>query len=252
MSGDKHDFRAVAVVERCQKAVAIDGGAESESLPCIFKVNIDCFEELFEWLSVKDLYALRQTCKRIKRVVDYYIKINYPRTLQTLYIESIQKLEYFCGTENKGFELVNQIEFLQPNPLTLAEIEGFKSILTQTEVVSINCSFAEIKLYDIFLTHCTRLKELLICGENVSIFMENGMEWLHQRYPTLEHIGIDEYDELSVECTDFETLLHRNPNIKQLSVSGSLIWLNRKFLCSSLPLSRVHIRAFILKMYALF
>lgn len=235
MSGcDNNDFHAVAVDGTCRKTVAVDVGTGSESLPRIFKMNVDGFEELFEWVSVKDLYALRQTCKRMKRVVDYYIKINYPRTLQTLYIESNTKLEQFCGADIKTFELVNQIEFHQPNPFTLDEIDTFKPILAQAEVVSVNCSSANIELFDIFLNHCTRFKNLFICGGNVSIFMENGRKWLHQCYPTLEHIGIDEYDDLCLEYTDLKIFLQQNPNIKQLSVSMNLIWLNRKLRCSAL------------------
>ena len=44
----------------------------------ILKLDVDCFEELFEWLSLADLRALRQTCKRLKLVVEYFIKTNYP------------------------------------------------------------------------------------------------------------------------------------------------------------------------------
>lgn len=44
----------------------------------ILKLNIDAYEGLFEWLSLADLRSLRQTCKRLQRAVDYYIKTNYP------------------------------------------------------------------------------------------------------------------------------------------------------------------------------
>lgn len=42
------------------------------------ELNIDCLENLFDFLSVNDLFKLRQTCKRIKRIVDYFIRTYYP------------------------------------------------------------------------------------------------------------------------------------------------------------------------------
>lgn len=39
----------------------------------MLKLNADCFEELFEWLSVADLLTLRRTCKRLQQMVDYFI-----------------------------------------------------------------------------------------------------------------------------------------------------------------------------------
>lgn len=40
----------------------------------IFKLKMDHFEELFDWLSLKDLLMLSQTCQRMKHIVGYYIK----------------------------------------------------------------------------------------------------------------------------------------------------------------------------------
>ncbi|XP_055325204.1 uncharacterized protein LOC129579291 isoform X1 [Sitodiplosis mosellana] len=52
----------------------------SKSSP-IFKLNVDCFEELFEWLSFSDLLAFRLVCKRFKQIIDYHIKTEFPRKL---------------------------------------------------------------------------------------------------------------------------------------------------------------------------
>ena len=42
----------------------------NELAPKMFKLNVDCFEHLFEWLSLKELLVFRRTCKRMKAVVD--------------------------------------------------------------------------------------------------------------------------------------------------------------------------------------
>lgn len=41
--------------------------------PEILRLYIDCFEEIFEWLSMTDLRRLRKTCKRLKQEVDFNI-----------------------------------------------------------------------------------------------------------------------------------------------------------------------------------
>ena len=43
----------------------------------IFKLKMDDFEEIFDWLSLKDLVALSQTCKRMQHIVGYWMKTNY-------------------------------------------------------------------------------------------------------------------------------------------------------------------------------
>lgn len=46
----------------------------------IFKLKMDHFEEIFDWLSLKDLLELSQTCNRMKRIVGYYIMTKYVKT----------------------------------------------------------------------------------------------------------------------------------------------------------------------------
>lgn len=43
----------------------------------IFKLKMDHFEELFDWLSLEDLVMLGKTCQRMRRIVGYYFKTNY-------------------------------------------------------------------------------------------------------------------------------------------------------------------------------
>lgn len=43
----------------------------------IFWLNDDCFVEIFNYLSVKDLYSFGQTCNAIHRLTGKYFKCNY-------------------------------------------------------------------------------------------------------------------------------------------------------------------------------
>lgn len=61
-----------------QDQLTVAGTSNEESSPQIFKLDIDCIGELFEWLPLRSLLILRQTCHRFKQLVDYYIGEYYP------------------------------------------------------------------------------------------------------------------------------------------------------------------------------
>lgn len=44
----------------------------------IFKLDIDCFEEVFDYLNLKDLLSVGKTCKRLQKVAIHIRKQNYP------------------------------------------------------------------------------------------------------------------------------------------------------------------------------
>lgn len=43
----------------------------------IFKMNVHCFDELFEYLSLTDLHSLSQTCKTMQQMTGEFFKLNY-------------------------------------------------------------------------------------------------------------------------------------------------------------------------------
>lgn len=230
MSGDNSQYQQLPVTDMSRDVVNLAVETMSNSLPFIFKMNVDCFEELFEWLSLRDLKTLRQTCIRMKQVVDYYIKMNFPVTLQKVWIFHRQD-KFFASTETEsvGFELVNHINFWD-HDLTLAPIDKIKSILVHTEKVRVCCSLFKFDLYDSLLQHCPQLKQFMIEG----CAIEMGQKWLHQCYPTLEHLGMYGVNKGSqIECTDLEILFEQNPNIQHFTVSEKVIWDNRNWIRKS-------------------
>lgn len=49
-----------------------------KSLDGIFKLNVDCCEKIFEWLSIEDLHSMGQTCKRMKQIAGKFFRAEYP------------------------------------------------------------------------------------------------------------------------------------------------------------------------------
>lgn len=43
----------------------------------ILKLDIDCLEEIFDYLSITDLVSVGKTCKRLKQVAEYCYQQNY-------------------------------------------------------------------------------------------------------------------------------------------------------------------------------
>lgn len=43
----------------------------------MFRLNIDCFDEIFDYLSMEDLYSLGETCTRMQQIAGQYFKSHY-------------------------------------------------------------------------------------------------------------------------------------------------------------------------------
>lgn len=50
---------------------------EKTVLPAILALNVDCFYEIFDWLSLKDLIAIANTCIRIQKMAGDFFQLNY-------------------------------------------------------------------------------------------------------------------------------------------------------------------------------
>lgn len=56
---------------------------KEKQLPDIFKLTVDCFEEVFDYLSLKDLAAIGQTCKRMQRIAGHCFQQNFGAAIVT-------------------------------------------------------------------------------------------------------------------------------------------------------------------------
>lgn len=97
----------------------------------ILELKVDCCEELFEWLTLSDLKSLRQTCKRLKKIVDYYIQSIYPKGFGRLNIyDDDQQPKDLCGFDSSFSQLYKHIYITYSNPITCKLIENIKPILS--------------------------------------------------------------------------------------------------------------------------
>lgn len=226
----------------------IAGPSIENPASAILKLNIDAFDELFEWLSLIDLFALRKTCKRLKLVVDFHLRSFYP-AIKLGYgkIESIFQLDAelkFSSIEASCRKSIKQIS-LSNYAITKTIIESFEDLLSQIEVLQIGCSIFDGDFYENLLKFCINLKYLYVWRLEDNINIGSSRKWLLQNYPKLEHIILknikgpdDEYP-----ISELQQFFNTNRSIRTFSTTLSFIWLNREcFIGSNAKLKQLTIQ----------
>lgn len=220
-------------------------GASPVGSPLTFvQLYLDCFEELFEYLPIRELLALRQTCKRMKKVVDVYIKEFHPAVAFGFgLIELVPKnAGKYQNLSPNDVNMIKQVairseDFRKGKFTSFFEIENVKQILGQVETVNIDfMSFYEEKFYDKFLKHCPKIKKLSIAGVDVdrNCGTEWEFEWLVQQYPHLETLEMKRFD---LGCPmgtfsihEFKQFFPLNPNFRVLTIPSIVLPQNDYYL----------------------
>lgn len=219
----KHQNQHVNLNERQiqnenQNEVAAAGPSNIESSSGIFKIDIDCFEELFDYLSLDDLRTLRRTCKRFKKIIDYYIRTNYP-VLGKFELND-KNFDMFRQMDAGTIGLINEIQVSVGSDFDGTKFSAIKEILNEIKKITVTKWNIKSDFYNCFLKYCKNVKYLSMKKVNswdppINI----GDEWLNHQYPSIEYICFelvskDKIDELMI-------LFHLNPNIH-----ASLVELN--------------------------
>lgn len=221
-------------------------------------LNIDCLEEIFEYLSIKDLHSMGQTCKKMQKVAGEYFKQNYPSAekqigndgIYSLYSDNHgvinQRTQIKCFNQfisslslyYEDFDPFRYIqlhgnEFISVNHLYLVcvglnafKLSYFQAILPQIENLQIRqCTIWHGDFYDILLKFCDKLKRLYVQDDLGDIINRNGNQWLLQKYPSLEHLELT--PRYSFEIVELGKFLTTNSGLRSLSMSSHSLWVNR-------------------------
>lgn len=207
----------------------VDASTNNESTPKLFKLNVDCFEYVFEWLSLSDLLKFRRTCKRMKAVVDYYIKLNYPRILSSRMISfKFDRLQLDCFQWIKCLQLNNRLLDTTANSI--------KHVLNQLESLELTDVKMQGDAYETFLKFCPNLKHLCVATRKYPI-IGTGNDWLLHQYPKLEYFHIKVYRphelEQPLRCPELLQFFQQNPNVRTFGACDSFLLMNRDVLLGS-------------------
>lgn len=215
----------------------IPNNSPSHELPPIFKLKMDHFEEIFEWLSIKDLVMLGQTCNRMKQIVGYYIKMHYTATVfnyeeDGIYAEFPPLVRRNCfhveRSKVDGFHAymrklaIYDLEYV-PCDGSKDTCENSTKIIPHMKANSFK-SLTELQLWNAILTDngISRIKEILEHLETVQ---------MEQSYFSDEN---DEFYESFLQyCTNIKKLcIHEvwNPKRADKAIIGAdNSWLLRKY-----------------------
>ncbi|XP_031637214.1 uncharacterized protein LOC116349769 [Contarinia nasturtii] len=208
------------VAENQNDLSAVAGPSKEESPSGLTKLYIDCLEELFEWLSIKDLFTLRLTCKGLKKIIDIYIKTSYP-TIGRFRLEKYN-FDVFRRMDASSINLVTQLDITVENNDCM-QFEEIKTILHRIETIEISKFECEYDIYDTLLRHCENLKFLDIIGLHTK-----RNECFYQSYPTLQHVCLYEYPiDANIDgMSKFEAFFRKNRQIHTISTYHGVSFLN--------------------------
>ncbi|XP_055303147.1 uncharacterized protein LOC129568844 isoform X2 [Sitodiplosis mosellana] len=240
----------------------------------IFKLDIDCFDEIFEYLSLKDLHSFGQTCKTMQKVSGEYFKRYYSAaethiknggidTVYSDYKRSINRRTSTTAFSQFITNITHRSYALQPlryirrhfgefdsirrvcfKNLDFDEEKGeeLQRIWPNVETVHlIGCSICE-DLHEIFLRHCkNNLKRLCVQSAKWPAFDPYvRVPWFHREYPMLEHLELIPIPPM----VELNLLFQKNRNVKSFSTSGFDFWRNKnEFMQLNVQLDLLQIKA---------
>lgn len=225
-----------------KNAAVVVAAPNIEQTADIFKLDIDCFEEAFDYLPIKDLISVGQICKRLHEVAEYCFRLNYAnqriwsksnklQMVQTGYyvtpfVQSIRKIEF-----HGSYALKDSLR-LQPKLRRLKQISfGVQVNLRQTTIDQrreMLCNVTDLRLesckinFREIIAHCPNLKRLAVNG------CETDLNWLDRKCPTLECLEFLPSNRHDAEIfAKIMTFLKQNQNIRKFSTDVNRFLVNR-------------------------
>lgn len=174
-------------VKRSANASGIGDETDNNEPPS--KLNHDCFESVFEWLSLTELLKIRRTCKQMKQMVDFYIKFNYSQVTRSA-VYTNQHLLALGEASSDCFQWIKHL-YISRLEWTATCIESIQYILNELESLDLNMVKVDGDFYELILKHCPKLKHLTVVTKSLpQTIIGTGNEWLFREYSSLKHFGI--------------------------------------------------------------
>lgn len=243
----------------------------------IFKLDADCCDVIFDYLSVKDLHSFGQTCRAMQRVAGAYFKRNHWAAskfsgsdgIYTMYSDNNgtaderaqtsgfnkyityishyyydqQKLKYIQDHATE-LESINHL-YLVCMSVNKVEIRYLHAILPKIETLQIrNCS-RQGDIYGDLFTHCKSLKRLLVQDADLFVYHQQrvAFPWLLKQYEQLEYLELIPRTQTKIH--ELNAFFERNPTVRDFSTSSDCLWSNRReLLKSSVKLNTLEVKFF--------
>lgn len=220
---------STTVTAASNAVVGCSPAATIKQTGAIFKLDIDCFEETFDYLWFEELCFMSHTCKRLNQVAGYCFQQNY----QGYVVCDSNGFGRQFGS--KTFKMKHLIPFIQK--IDVSSINGIdhfyeeRSKFHQLKQLQVHCA----KTYN--MDEFMEFSEMLDAGYDVDEIEEmfdkdSGMFEVDDlkdfSMPNLEDLQLAKCD----LGTKFHEIIERFPKLKRLqfdTCEGKYDWLSRKY-----------------------
>lgn len=206
-------------------------------------LTVDCWEKIFEYLSLREMLAMSRTCKRMRQIAGYYIRENFPglwcwwiknRGVCTAIpnnvpINSLSRFITSLGISENLKHSLKMESFASLNTLTLCGIElrpaqmrYIDDILKYVENIDLRGCTIYRDFYEQFQIHCTQLKSLKLEGVKFQPSSAGG-SLFSRKYPKLEHFDYISMD-LCPTDSSLKRFLDQNSNLKHFGMDADYIF----------------------------
>lgn len=230
----------------------------------IMKLDIDCFHEMFDYLSLDDLISIGHTCKRLQCVTGSFIQQNFSAKRKTcvnnniymcwtprkigIFSRFIEKISIFGGFSDP-YRYIGSNQFNSLREIRLAQVElntnelkYLTEILIKIEIVEMDQCRFNGEFYQDFLKLCPNLKSLSVSRSSYdrdrAIIIGTGNDWLLKEYPSLQHLELTDLYEF--KNNDLKMIFQQNANIRSFSTDAKTLLINRhNFLSSNIKFKKL-------------
>lgn len=216
-----------------------------EPVSAVFKLDADCWDEVFDCLSVKDLYSFGQTCKTFQKLTGKYFYWKY----DALYVqckddgfytndhkingfdEFIQKMNNFQGelyNTPKRFKYIancKTLKELRMDNFTLYQLKSIKHVLEKIEDIELSGNYMPECTGEFLSGKCVNLKRLRI---------DTNDKCLIHKYPTLQHLKFGSTDSVMLwnhvntnKNNNLKIFFELNPSVRSFESNAAYMWKNR-------------------------
>lgn len=242
-----------AIVAASSRTAAVASSCEHEEIPPSLKLLVDCWEHIFDYLALRDVHVMGQTCKRMNQLAGHYFREYCPELLYVLRERKIRIMEHGnvqlrpefyqfirdllirdqldYSLDAKTFTSVKTLAF---NASLIAErqIQHCQNVLENVESLLLHdCTTDAGDIFRQFAEFCPKLKylDLKHCHEPNAVFKK---VFLHH-YPTLERMKYESYpwNETPLQQIDeLKTFLEKHTQLKHFECDDRFLWTNRDLL----------------------
>lgn len=232
----------------------------------LWKLNIDCIYEIFDYLGLDDIIAIGATCKCMQHVAGLFIREKFAAKRKTFirddiymdwtprwinifsgYLDSVYIYGNFLGACHhlSSSEMKNIREIrLTHIDLTDYEIDCVKKCLNGIEIIEMDFCTIKMEFYENFLRFCPKLRSLSVSRSSYDrdggVVIGPNNDWLLRSYPSLEHLELTDLYEL--RHNELKKFLQKNRNVRSLSIDAKSLVLNQdQILASDVKLEKLAI-----------